>query len=163
MYLTTRLSTVVSDTFVCLGCHPAWKYLLSNQNYRPSEKNIFFFLTNAGHVLLLVCFCRVFVCHVEGIVLCITIICAICFLWSMFVFLLEYTQLIFCIYLYGYSLGKISWISFLLIVFCFGKLWCALDRILILWCSLKRGILYYKSTNPCLKTDYELGAWKQLF
>ena len=76
------------------------------------EKN-FIFLTDAGHVLLIVCLCCIFVCHVEGIVLCITIICAICFLRSMLVFLLVYTRLIFCIYLNGYLSGKISWISIL--------------------------------------------------
>ena len=46
-----------------------------------------------------------------GIVLCITIICAICFLRFMFVFLLVYTRLFFCIYLYGCLSEKISWIS----------------------------------------------------
>ena len=80
------------------------------------EKN-FIFLTDAGHVLLIVCLCCIFVCHVEGIVLCITIICAICFLRSMFVFLLVYTRLIFCIYLYGCLSGKISWISDWILVF----------------------------------------------
>ena len=104
------------------GCQPSYQTLLSVLVATLPEntylikitdrlKKKFSFLTNAGHVLLLVCSCRVFVCHVEGIVLCIKIICAICFLRFMFVFLLVYTRLIFCIYLYECLSGKISWIS----------------------------------------------------
>ena len=49
-------------------------------------------------------FCCIFVCHVEGIVLCISIICAICFVRSIFGFLI--------VYIYYWFLYLFVWVFF---------------------------------------------------
>ena len=57
LYWTTRLSTVVGN-FVCLGCNPAWKCLISNQNYRPCENFVSCFKKYRAHYsTYLLCIC----------------------------------------------------------------------------------------------------------
>ena len=67
-----------------------------------------FFLTDAGHILLLVWFCCVDVCHGKGIVLCIKLFVRSVFYDLCLGFFLCIYRIEFCIYLYGFFSGKIS-------------------------------------------------------
>ena len=99
------LSTVISDNFVCLGCHPSWKCLLSNK-ITHFLRNLFLVLTNTGHVLLLIC--CVFVCLVKGKLSCVSwlFVQPVFYDWFWVSFCV-YVLLIFCNYLYGCCSAKI--------------------------------------------------------